>query len=475
VTLRNVPADSLTAQAAARGLERAGWTVEAFAATPRPVLAAEGGEASTEAFAKEINKHSRVRGYANKLARQDGFEFEALEDGEGLEDWAADFCRVHDWRWAKTPTPSAYRSAQKRKLFLRTLGAWHADGSGVRFSIRVGGRRVAFVAAVRSGRRLVYHHVAVSPAGDELRAGHVMIRLIGLWMAERGLSELDFGVGDEGYKFRYANADKTLWKVYGAPSAASTVIVKAKAEQATLKSKRLGDAWKKFGPQGLTGNVAAQVSNLRDRARVAVRYYGGAPWLVRLAGVGRALKLEERELMFRSVGRGEPLPSPIREVGVFEVLDMVEEVFGLTARGRAVYHRLWDDGGRVYGIRNNGKLVHFEWLTQADPAEVPAFLGAAEGRPVWQITRCLTRPESRGQRLYPTTIRGITASLPAGDPCLIWTHTWNHASIRGILKAGFEPFASRTWKGGGPRTCEPYRAEAPQGVPLGDWVLRNLP
>jgi hypothetical protein len=66
----------------------------------------------------------------------------------------------------------------------------------------------------------------------------------------------------------------------------------------------------------------------------------------------------------------------------------------------------------------------------------------------WVIGRCLTAREVRGRGLYPRTLATVRAGLPATDQAVIYTHAWDAASRRGILKAGFQPFARRVRRDG---------------------------
>jgi CelD/BcsL family acetyltransferase involved in cellulose biosynthesis len=138
------------------------------------------------------------------------------------------------------------RDPATRAVWQAILSGWAAEGLLVRFAIRLGTQRVALVAGLRAGTRLIYHNVAMSPLAEKHRAGHVLIRLIGLWMAERGFDTLDFGAGGEEYKSRYANGDDPLWRVFGARSALSQIYLRGLAEHSIRSSERMMRAWDSF-------------------------------------------------------------------------------------------------------------------------------------------------------------------------------------------------------------------------------------
>jgi CelD/BcsL family acetyltransferase involved in cellulose biosynthesis len=243
IELTRIPPWSRTRGAAHEALRRVGWYHRVFSAWSCPVLRVASGSDAGRSLRDEIERHKRVRGYANALRREPGFAFEVLDDDRDLETWLSQFCAAHVRRWDGTPTPSIYKSARARTLLLAAVTGWAIDGVLLRFAIRTDAGRVAFVIGLRAGTRLVYFHVVNSPDGERTRAGHVLIRLMGLWMSERGFDTLDFGAGGEEYKTRYANCDDRLSRVFGAPSALSRTFARAVVESSIRNSPFLMRAW----------------------------------------------------------------------------------------------------------------------------------------------------------------------------------------------------------------------------------------
>lgn len=56
------------------------------------------------------------------------------------------------------------------------------------------------------------------------------------------------------------------------------------------------------------------------------------------------------------------------------------------------------------------------------------------------VEPCYTKPAYRGQNLYPSLLQRIAADYPDRE-IYIFTSDVNRASVRGIVKAGFVPFA----------------------------------
>src|SRR5207249_7988988 len=134
-----------TLQAVREGLTRSGWSHRAVPATPCPVITVDPGPGAAERFRKEIDRHKRVKSYYNRLSRERDCVFEVFDNDDSLEEWADQFCDIHEWRWNRTPTPSRYRSSDARATLIRNLKAWHADRLLMRFSIRIGGEPIAAV------------------------------------------------------------------------------------------------------------------------------------------------------------------------------------------------------------------------------------------------------------------------------------------------------------------------------------------
>jgi hypothetical protein len=371
VHLMNIPPWGPTLEGVREGLRRSGWAARAFPASPCPVLTVDPGPGAGARLTAEIQRHRRVRSYANRLAREPGFAFEAREDAAELEAWIEQFCDAHEWNWDRTNTPSQYRERPARALLGQVLRAWTVDGVLIRFAVRVDSGPLAFVAAVRARDRLVYHHVATSPAAEELRAGHVMIRLIGLWMAERELATLDFGEGGEGYKYRYATRDETLWRVLAGPRYTSVGYVRGALEHTTRRSPLLHRLWERVGNRWARGALRQALRRARIRARIIRRVVLRSPWRVQL-GLACACLGWEREVFYGAPGGGGSegsvaLDPQVVELKTFDVLEMLEEEGGLAEAARADLLEWRRRGATPFGVLENGRVAHVSWLERAKP------------------------------------------------------------------------------------------------------------
>ena len=275
LALTNIPAWGPTLDAIDHATLRLGWNARLFPAWPCPALRAPRSDG--HGLRESIEEHKRLRGYANALRREPGYAFEVIDDASGLDAWCSDFCATHRERWDGSDTPSPYAQPDACALLRQVLAAWAADGVLVRFAVSIGGRRVALAACLRSGSRMIYYLVATLPAAERSRAGHVLIRLIGLWASERGFDTLDFGAGGEEYKYRYANTDERLWRAFAAASPLSPAFLRGLVEARIRRTPALQRGWD-WAINGHIGNaVRRRISAVRAALSAGPRAGRSAP------------------------------------------------------------------------------------------------------------------------------------------------------------------------------------------------------
>lgn len=182
-----------------------------------------------------FNGLKNFRYYVNRLKKQQGAEFEVLTGDEDLDRWNDEFCNCHVKRWANTPTPSDYSTANMQELSREVFRAWAQDGALTRFSIRIGEERIAFNVALRQGNALVGHAQAYDPDFGKFSPGKALMYFIGEWMAENGFNKIDFGKGGEAYKFGMTNGELELYKIFISSYSNVPFVVKSKLEK-TVRS-----------------------------------------------------------------------------------------------------------------------------------------------------------------------------------------------------------------------------------------------
>ncbi len=268
LSLTNVPPWGMTFDAATQALDRIGWFQTLVSAKPCPVVRTASGADLT----REFDRHRSPRRYWNRLQKTHSAVFELLTDDSELDDWCEGFCDAHQWRWSGTATPSQYEDPTARLLFRDVVEAWLRDGALLRFATRLESGRAAYAVVLRAGTRLIYHHLALSPiAGTETRAGTVLMWLTGRWAGDSGFTTFDFGYGGESYKYRYANDDERLWRIYGAPSRYAPLHARAIIERRIRSTPALWWLWDRIINRYIRSPWRNAVRSLRRRGKGGTR------------------------------------------------------------------------------------------------------------------------------------------------------------------------------------------------------------
>ncbi len=193
---------------------RAGKQSELFWFSAQSSVCPRLEEESPESLRQNLLQSRNNRYKRKRLEREHQAEFEVLEGDADLAAWVADFCQTHVIRWQGTLTPSKYQSEQERNFLLGCLKAWVADGRLVRFALKANGVRIAFVIGLRQKNSLIYHSLTYHPDFHKYSPGKVLILHLGEWMHDHHLNVLDFGDGNEAYKYNFANQERKLHAIF---------------------------------------------------------------------------------------------------------------------------------------------------------------------------------------------------------------------------------------------------------------------
>jgi CelD/BcsL family acetyltransferase involved in cellulose biosynthesis len=147
-----------------------------------------------------------------------------------------DFTESHIKRWENTSTPSNLTDIERSNFFNQCHKAWIEDGLLVRFSIMLDGRRIGFVIALRENNSLIHHSTTYDIDYQKYSPGLVIIRLMVQWMAAQNICKLDFGDGDESYKFLFSNKNAEINRIYLSSNSNLAFILKAKITKAVREN-----------------------------------------------------------------------------------------------------------------------------------------------------------------------------------------------------------------------------------------------
>ncbi len=205
-----------------------------------PVAEAE----TPDALFQRINGSRELRYRVNKLKNQENAEFEVLTDGTDIDHWADEFCDAHILRWADTPTPSSYRDPARRQFLKDCLHAWNSDGILVRFSVRVKQSRVGFVVGLLEENSLIHHSTTFHPDYWKFSPGKALIHFMTQWMKGQNMRALDFGDGDEPYKFTVANVEHALHRIFISSPGNLPFILKTRAIKVVRDNPKFYDFYR---------------------------------------------------------------------------------------------------------------------------------------------------------------------------------------------------------------------------------------
>lgn len=181
-----------------------------------------------EALYEKLSKSRNNRYKLNRLQREYEVAFEALTTDEGLEDWVNDFCETHIRRWADTKTPSKYLNPERRVLLLNCLKAWQQEGVLTRFALKANGKRIAFVIGLTQKTTLIYHALTHHPDYNKHSPSLALVIFLGEWMKKHGFNVLDFGDGNESYKYNFANEEGQLNSIFIGPKSNLSFVLRSK-------------------------------------------------------------------------------------------------------------------------------------------------------------------------------------------------------------------------------------------------------
>ena len=247
-------------------------------------------EKTPEALFERLNNKQGLRYSAGRLEKQLGAVFEIFTGDEDLDDWVKGFCQLHIKRWKDTGSPSKYENEEMQAFLLHCLKAWIADGVSVRFSVKTGQERIGYVIGLVQENSLIYHSIAHDANYHKYSPGKALIHVIGQWMQQRQLNVLDFGEGDEEYKYSFTNKELRLDRVFISNNLNLPFIVRAILESKLRENARLRKLYR--------GKIKPKLLEIIARVKTeAVRLFGKIAPARQKRGVGLfTLAHEEFEL-----------------------------------------------------------------------------------------------------------------------------------------------------------------------------------
>ena len=205
--LRNLPGHSPTLKLLGETRGLAGPVlVECAAEAPTRRL----GDA--EADRAVLAKRS-LRRHWNGFQREAPVRLLRLERSQALDAHCARFFEQHQARWAGTASPSLFRDPAQRR-FYRLLAHRLAASGLLHFSmVEWQGRAIAYHFGFEQDGVLTWYKPSFDPVLARRSPGEVLLRLLLEDAIGCGLRELDFTVGAEAFKYRFANHVRRVYRV----------------------------------------------------------------------------------------------------------------------------------------------------------------------------------------------------------------------------------------------------------------------
>lgn len=215
VDFRNVPSGSPHRERLEGRLrDRSSWVVsEIDSEAPTRIL----GDAAAD---REVLNKSSLKRHFKQLSKAGRLECEHLGAAGEIEPLLDAFFRQHVERRQLAGGRSQFLDPRQRRLY-REIVRRLAPRGWVRFAVvRLDGEPVAFHFGFEYGSRLVWYKPAFSAAHARSSPGEVLLKFLLEDAIARGLAEFDFTVGNEAFKYRFANRVRTTHRirVYSLPA-----------------------------------------------------------------------------------------------------------------------------------------------------------------------------------------------------------------------------------------------------------------
>ena len=180
-----------------------------FPYTVCPILRCNNGEMIFPHF-----NNKKIRYYENRLNKKGDCGFFVYEELEDMDNWIMHFVNMHKKLWDGKRRPNSKFHDTKIISKLRSdLTAWAKDEVLVRYGLKLDGEYISMVIGLKSGKSIIYHSIAYNPDYAKYSPGIATLRFIGRWMDANKYHELDFGIGNESYKYSFSNFESQLYKI----------------------------------------------------------------------------------------------------------------------------------------------------------------------------------------------------------------------------------------------------------------------
>jgi CelD/BcsL family acetyltransferase involved in cellulose biosynthesis len=208
-------------------------------AAPLPLIGIASHE-SWDAYlaTRSSNFRQQVRRFARRAAREAEIRVRRTESANQLEADIRTFFTLHDMRFGERGGSSL--SAERARSFHLDFAAAALKQGWLRlWFLELDGQPAAAWYGWRLGDRYSYYNSGFDPAFAALSPGLVLISAVIESAFEEGAAEFDFLLGEESYKYRFAERERTVSDVTLARSLPHPASIVTAAEYGARRAGRL--------------------------------------------------------------------------------------------------------------------------------------------------------------------------------------------------------------------------------------------
>jgi CelD/BcsL family acetyltransferase involved in cellulose biosynthesis len=397
---------------------------------PSPaVVVDEGGSVLDDLMRKEqvVRNHKRLRKLGAVTLRH-------VDNREEAREHLGRFFRQHVARWAMVNGRSQFADAEARNFYEALINELDPVGQ-LRFSVlELNSDPVAYHFGFQHRGKLIWYKPTFDVNYWDYCPGDVLLSSLLQDVRQLGLNELDFTIGDEPYKYRFANHVRQNYILYverqpvsvGCCLRSAVRFVQHRVRQRPELKAALK---KKIGMLSEIGRLD------RKRAIQSCRQ--------RLRGMRGWVQSAEEASLWASTdtAQAEPSDMTIRE-GNLEDLALLSAEFDcfLTAGQLHQYRRFIKQGDKLFIARNsNGERFV---ILLGSRNEIEAFTAGADrtlrwSEPILVILECWKAPEVSTRYVPAEVLRALTAHL-AGTEVWIYNLGDNESLKQAIEGSGME-------------------------------------
>jgi CelD/BcsL family acetyltransferase involved in cellulose biosynthesis len=401
------------------------------AALPAPSLVAgpDGSEWQDTIRKESLRRHRR------KLEKQGTLAFAHLTDAREIELHLPRFMRQHAQRRGMAGDHSLFLDENAISFYHELIRSMN-PARELRFSIlTLDDRPIAYHLGFEHCGKYVWYKPAFDVDFWDYSPGEVLLQSILMYASGQGLRELDFTIGDEAFKSRFANVVRhnytlSFFKQPGAAAAARTC---ASLTEAVRRRPAL----------------LAGVRLARRMVRIVRRKAILSSLESALRRVAEQILRHDHVIVFRRPGECSAISAPVQiEVRPLTLASIAEQALDyenmLTPAALRHFARRLKAGDRGFLAYRNNSLAHVAWLGIRDEIVADYETGPdcrikldAPGAVIYD---CWTPAPQRGHGVYPAVLRYLCGlAVDEGYTPWIYCAASNHASQAGIRKAGFLP------------------------------------